>query len=71
MFGTISELPLSPIQVAMFVAYMDRPGHARTTVHTYVSAMSHPHKIVDMGDPNTKFWLKKVVSLLNTTEVEP
>ncbi len=36
-FGTTGDLPLSPNQVAMFVAYMDRAGHARATVRTCVS----------------------------------
>ncbi len=60
-FGTTGDLPLSPNQVAMFVAYMDRAGHASTTVQTYVSALSHAHRMADMSDPITKFWVKKVV----------
>ncbi len=47
-FGTTGELPLSLNQVAMFVAHMDRAGHATMTVHTYVSALSHAHRMADM-----------------------
>ncbi len=32
-----------------------------TTVQTYVSPLSHAHRMVDMADPTTKFWVKKVV----------
>ncbi len=60
-FGTTGDLPLSPNQVAMFVAYMDRAGHARATVWTYVSALSHAHRMADISDSTTKFWVKKVV----------
>ncbi len=60
-FGTTGELPLSPNQVAMFVAYMDRAGHTPTMVRTYVSALSHAHRMADMSDPITKFWVNKVV----------
>ncbi len=60
-FGTTGDLPLSPNQVAMFVAYMDRAGHARATVWTYVLVLSHAHRMADMADLTTKFWVKKVV----------
>ncbi len=60
-FWTTGDLPLSPNQVAMFVAYMDRAGHARATVWTYVLALSHAHIISDISDPTTKFWGTKVV----------
>ncbi len=45
----------------MFVAYMDRAGHACAMVWTYVSALSHAHRMADMSDPTTKFWVKKMV----------
>ncbi len=45
----------------MFVAYIDRAGHARAMVQTYVSALSQAHRMAYMSDPTTKFWVKKVV----------
>ncbi len=65
-FGTTGELPLSPNQVAMFVAYMDRVCQALATVRTYVSALSHAHRMADMADPTTKFWVKKVVDAVGS-----
>ncbi len=65
-FGITGDLPLSPNQVAMFVAYMDRDGHARATVWTYLSALSHTHMMADMSDPTTKFWVKKVVDTVGS-----
>ncbi len=58
-FGMTGDLPLSPCQVAMFVTYMDMAVHAHATVQTYVSC--HAHRMVDMADPTTMFWVKKVV----------
>ncbi len=60
-FWTTGDLPLSPNQLAMFVAYIDRAGHARAMVQTYVSALSQAHRMAYMSDPTTKFWVKKVV----------
>ncbi len=52
-FGMTGDLSFSPNQVAMFVAYMDRAGHACAMVRTHVSALSHAHRMVDMDDPTT------------------
>ncbi len=65
-FGITGDLPLSPNQVAMFVAYMDRAGHARAMVRTYVSALSHAHRMTDISDQTTKFWVKKVVDAVGS-----
>ncbi len=71
MFGMTSHLPLTPKQVTMFVAYMDMAGHAQATVCTYVSALSHAHKLADLVDPTVKFWVKKVVDAAGTQAKKP
>ncbi len=60
-FGRPGNLPVTPNVMAMFVAYMDKSGHACMTERTYASALSHAHKIVDVEDPKTKFWVRKVM----------
>lgn len=59
--GVSASLPLTPNQIAMFVAYLDCAGCTRATIHTYVFALSHSHKLADTDDPTTKFWVKKVI----------
>ncbi len=54
-------MPITPEKVAMSVAYMDSVGNARTTIRTYISALSHEHKLEDEDDPTAKFWVRKVV----------
>ncbi len=40
---------------------MDKVGHAHMPVRTYASALSHTHKMADVEDPTTKFWVRKVI----------
>ncbi len=54
-------MPITPEKVDMFVAYTDSVGHARTTIKTYISALSLEHKLADKDNPTTKFWVGKVV----------
>ncbi len=54
-------MPITPEKVAMFVAYMHSVGNARTTIRTYISALSREHKLADEDDPTAKFWVRKVV----------
>ncbi len=54
-------MPITPKKVAMFVAYMDSVGHARTMIRTYISALSRKHKLADEDYPTAKFWVRKVV----------
>ncbi len=55
------SLSVTPNVMAIFLPYMDKAGHARMTVRTYVSALSHAHKMEDVEDPTTKFWVRKVM----------
>ncbi len=59
-FEMTGDLQLSPNQVALLVAYMDSACRSLTTVRIYVSALSHAHRMADMADPTTKFWVKVV-----------
>ncbi len=71
MFGRVGSLPITPNEVAMFVSYMDKTGHARTTIQTYVSALSHAHKIADLGGSTAKFGVKKVVDVAGSQAKAP
>ncbi len=45
----------------MFVAHLDSANSTRATIRTYVSALSHTHKLADVDDPTTRFWVQKVI----------
>ncbi len=59
-YGIPGAMPIIPEKVAMFVAYMDPVGHARAMIRTYVSALSHEHKLVDEDDMTAKIWVRKL-----------
>ncbi len=62
-YGTPGAMPITPEKVAMFIAYMDSVGHARTTIRTYISALSREHKLADEYDPTAKFLVRKMVDV--------
>ncbi len=64
-------MPIIPEKVAMFVAYMDSVGNARTTIRTYISALSREHKLADEDDPTAKFWVRKVVDAASSGASAP
>ncbi len=43
----------------------------RTTITTYVSALSHKHKLADEEDPIAKFWVRKVVEAAGVQAAAP
>ncbi len=57
-YGTLGVMPITPEKVAIFVAYMDSVGHVRTTIRTYISTLSHEHKLEDEDDPTAKFCIR-------------
>ncbi len=60
-YGTPASIPLTPDKTAMFVAHLDSANSTRATIRTYVSALSHTHKLADVDDPTTRFWVQKVI----------
>ncbi len=60
-YGTPASIPLTPDKTAMFVAHLDSANCIRATIQTYVSAISHSHKLADVDDPTTIFWVRKVI----------
>ncbi len=58
-------------KVAMFVAYMDSMDHARTTIRTYISALSREHKPADEDAPTAKFWVRKVMDAAGLAASSP
>ncbi len=60
-YGTPASIPLTPDKTAMFVAHLDSANRTRATIRTYVSALSHSHKLADVDDPTTRFWVRKVI----------
>ncbi len=60
-YGTPASIPLTPDKTAMFVAHLDCSNRTRATIWTYVSALSHSHKLADVDDPTTRFWVWNVI----------
>ncbi len=50
---------------------MDSAGQARATIRTYMSALSHKHKLADEEDPTAKFWVRKVVEVAGAQAAAP
>ena len=44
-------VPISPANLALFIAYLNHAGYAASTVNTYVSSIGYFHRIVDVPDP--------------------
>ncbi len=59
--GRPESLQVTPNVMDMFVAYMDKLGYAHTMVRSHASALRHTHKMADVEDYTTKFWVRKVM----------
>ncbi len=60
-YGIPAYIPLTLDKTAMFVAHLDSANHTRATIWTYVSTVSHSHKLADVDDPTTRFWVRKLI----------
>ena len=62
-FGKAGTWPIPESKVAMFIAYMNRECFSNTTIRTYLTALSYPHKVAGFQDPTSKFWIKKIAEV--------
>ncbi len=46
-------------------------GPCQSYHRTYISALSHEHKLADKDDPTAKFWVRKVVDAAGSTASTP
>ena len=44
-------MPISPANMALFIAYLYNAGYAASTVNTYVSSIGYFHHLSDVPDP--------------------
>jgi len=63
------QFPLSTELVLMFLGYMHVKGYAPSTMLTYNSAISYPHKLKGVQDPTSSFAVQKL--LAGATKVKP
>ena len=52
-----TTLPISPLVLELFLAYMNDRHYAPSTVTTYVSALGFCHKLSGFSDPTKAFFI--------------
>ena len=66
-FGTsIYKRPLQPpvdvSAICAFLGYLNRQGYAPKSMTTFLSAISHAHKLLDFPDPTSAFVVSKLIA---------
>ena len=54
-------LPISPPNLALFIAYMFDNHYAPSTVTTYISALGYSHKLSGYPDPSKVFFIMQML----------
>ena len=55
--SVVTELPISPHTLALFIAYMYDNNYAPSTVSSYVSALGYSHRLLSFPDPTKAFFI--------------
>ena len=55
--SVVTELPISPHTLALFIAYMYDKHYAPSTVSSYVSALGYSHRLLSFPDPTKAFFI--------------
>ena len=55
--SVVTELPISPHTLALFLAYMYDKNYAPSTVSSYVSAQGYSHRLLSFPDPRKAFFI--------------
>ena len=50
-------LPITPGNLALFIAYLFEHNYAHSTMNTYISALSYLHKLLGLPDPTRVFYI--------------
>ena len=61
-YKQVLNLPISPADICLFVAYLHNSGKAPKTISTYLSALGYIHKITGLSDPTTSFIVSKLMA---------
>ena len=59
--GLSVALPISPPNLALFIAYMFDNHYAPSTVTTYISALGYSHKLSGYPDPSKVFFIMQML----------
>jgi len=59
--GVTIQLPISPPDLALFIAYLFDRNYAASTVNTYISAISYSHKLFGVLDPSKTFFIVQML----------
>jgi hypothetical protein len=59
--GTPTTIPISPTNLALFIAYLYKKQYACSTVNTYVSALGYSHKLSGFVDPTKVFFVVQML----------
>ena len=54
-------LPLSPSNLAIFIAYLYQHNYASSTVNTYISALGYIHRLANVDDPTKVFFIMEML----------
>ena len=54
-------MPISPANLALFIAYLYKKRYACSTVNTYVSALGYSHKLSGFVDPTKVFFIVQML----------
>jgi len=61
-FGhSVFRIPLSPANLALFIAYLFDKKYSPATVNTYVSAIGYLHRLADEEDPTKVNFIKEML----------
>ena len=55
------QLPISPSNLGLFIAYMFQRNYASSTANTYVFALGYYHRLAGVPDPTKVFWVLEML----------
>ena len=70
-FGLRKEPPLASDVVARFIAHLDLAGYSKSTIRSYLSALSYPHKLQGLPDPTASFAINRLMRSAGASSPRP
>jgi hypothetical protein len=55
------KIPASISTLALYLAYLYNKGYAGSTISSYNSAVGYYHKLENVADPSTSFFISKLI----------
>lgn len=59
--GTSADILISPLTLALFIAYLFYRHYASSSVNNYVSAIGYSHKLAGLPDPTKAFFINQIL----------